>query len=162
MEDVWERFYRENYRVVYGYLLSLCADRETAEDLAADTFLRAYERIGRYDGSCKPSTWLCQIGKNLWFNERKRRLRREKLDRVEEGSGPSPEETAAQRDALDRLFRAAEALPEMSRQVFRMRLAGLSFKEVGQALGRSENWARVTSFRAKNQVLESGGYHEGL
>ena len=45
-----EAFYRENYQIVYGYLLSLCGDAVQAEELTADTFCRAVEKIDTYDG----------------------------------------------------------------------------------------------------------------
>ena len=73
--DTLESFYRAHYRVVYRYLLSLCGNRSVAEDLASETFLRAIRHIERYDGTCKPTTWLCQIGKNLWLNECRRQRR---------------------------------------------------------------------------------------
>lgn len=60
----------------------------------------------------------------------------------------------SRRETAASVRRAAEALPPERRQVFWMRLEGLSFREIGAALGRSENWARVTYFRAKNKVLE--------
>ena len=53
-----------------------------------------------------------------------------------------------------RVLELAAALKENARQVFFMRLEDLSFAEIGDALGKSENWARVTYFRAKNKILE--------
>jgi RNA polymerase sigma-70 factor (ECF subfamily) len=47
----------------------------------------------------------------------------------------------------------AKKLSAQYRQVLNMRLEGLSFRQIGEALGRSENWARVTFFRAKNQLI---------
>ena len=77
-----EQFYRENYRIVYGYLLSLCGDPAWAEDLTSEAFLKAISKIGSYDGERKPSTWLCTIGKNLYLDQRKRRGRLVPLDSV--------------------------------------------------------------------------------
>lgn len=48
----------------------------------------------------------------------------------------------------------AATLKEDARQVFFMRLEALSFAEIGDALGKSETWARVIYFRAKNKILE--------
>ena len=40
-----EQFYKDNYRLVYCYLFSLCRDQYTAEDLTSETFLRAIKKI---------------------------------------------------------------------------------------------------------------------
>ena len=62
-----EELYQENAKIVYHFLLSLCRDTTLAEDLTQDTFLAAYQSLERYDGSCKLSTWLCQIGRHLYY-----------------------------------------------------------------------------------------------
>ena len=149
-----EAFYTENYRIVYVYLLSLCGDAMLAEDLTSETFLRALRYIDRYDGTCKPSTWLCQIGKNLYLNERKRQKRCVPLDELPMNVAASPEEEVSARETLSALLQFAGELPEQHQQTFFMRLEGLSFREIGAALGKSENWARVTFFRAKSKILE--------
>lgn len=57
-----EQFYAENYRIVYGYLFSLCGGRHWAEDLTSEAFLKAIIRIDSYDARVRPSTRLCAIG----------------------------------------------------------------------------------------------------
>lgn len=51
-----DQFYRDNYRIVYGYLLSLCGNPVLAEDLAAETFLKAIQQLDSYDSQYKAST----------------------------------------------------------------------------------------------------------
>ena len=63
-----EEFYKSNYHIVYGFLLSLCADPVMAEELTAETFARAIEKLHTYNSEYKASTWLCTIGKNLFYN----------------------------------------------------------------------------------------------
>ena len=48
-----QQMYEEYARPVYLYLLSLCHDEKTAEDLAQETFFQAMKSIRRYDGSCR-------------------------------------------------------------------------------------------------------------
>lgn len=57
--------YREYVTVVYKFLLSLCYEEDMAEELTQETFYQAVRSANRYDGSCKVSTWLCQIAKHL-------------------------------------------------------------------------------------------------
>lgn len=149
-----EQFYRDNYHIVYGYLLSLCGSKALAEDLTSETFLKAIAKIGSYDGSVKPSTWLCAIGKNLYINERKRFRRHVPLDSVVVAEEHTMEEKLIEKDQASRILRLSRELEEPKNQVFAMRLNGLSFREIGEALGKTENWARVTFFRAKNEILD--------
>lgn len=65
--------YREYAVMVYKFLLSLCYEEELAEELTQETFYQAVRSVDRYDGSCKVSTWLCQIAKHLWYREMERR-----------------------------------------------------------------------------------------
>ena len=59
--------YRRHAQTVYRFLLSQCRNADLAEELTAETFYQAVRSIGRYDGSCKVSVWLCQIAKHLWY-----------------------------------------------------------------------------------------------
>ena len=62
-----ETLYRENVKIVSHYLYSMCKDEELTKDLTQETFLKAYESLERFDGSCKISTWLCQIARHLLY-----------------------------------------------------------------------------------------------
>lgn len=148
-----EDIYQENYPIVYGYLLSLCGDIHLAEELAAETFFKAFLHPRRYDGKCKLSTWLCTIGKNLYINERKRQQRSRRL-MPHPSVAPDPEELLLEKEQLAHLYRATQQLEQPYGQVFFMRLEGLSFRQIGEAIGKSENWARVTFFRAKVKIQE--------
>lgn len=149
-----EALYRENYPIVYGYLLSLCGDPTLAEDLTAETFLRAVEKIGTYNAAYKPSTWLCTIGRNLYRNHLRRSRRHTDLPEDLPCSAPSPETLLLQREQARQVLQAAENLPPQQRQVLYMRMEGMSFRSIGLALGKTENWARVTFFRVKTKLLE--------
>ena len=149
-----EQFYKENYRIVYGYLYSLCGSHAWAEDLTSETFLKAISRIDSFDGKGKPSTWLCAIGKNLYLNERKRHSRHVPLDSVVIAEEGTMEEKYIEKDTAEAIRRLSKELDETKQQLFTMRLNGMSFKDIADALGKSENWARVTFFRVRNEILD--------
>ena len=65
--DLLRQLYRKYQNEIYLYLYSLSHNRELAQDLMQETFLQAYLSLGRYDGTCKESVWLCQIAKHLWY-----------------------------------------------------------------------------------------------
>ena len=148
-----ETFYKENYPIVRGYLLSLCGDPWLAEDLAAETFLKAIEKIDTYDSRYQPSTWLCTIGRTLYINECKRKKRQLPLEEELLCPLPSPETLLIQREQARIVIEAAQKLPPEQRRILFMRLQGMSFRGIGLALGKTENWARVTYFRAKSKIL---------
>ena len=64
-----------------------------------------------------------------------------------------PEELLLRRETRVELFRAVQALEEPARSVVHLRLSGeLTFGEIGEILGRSENWARVTYYRSRERL----------
>lgn len=149
-----EQLYREHYTTVYAYLLSLCGDPFLAEDLASETFLRAMKHIDSYDPRYAPTTWLCTIGKNLLFTHYKREKRHLPLEDCLPMVTPSPESLYLQKEQEEQLRQIASFFTPAQRQVLYMRLEGLTFLQIGETLGRSENWARVTFFRVKNKIIE--------
>ena len=149
-----EQLYQENYPIVYGYLLSLCGSPSVAEDLTSEAFLRAMEKIHTFDGACKPSTWICTIGKNLYFNEKRRMRRYTDLERAGEFQIAGCEEAIMDREQVRQILQLAQKLEEPQKQVFFMRVSGLSFREIGKVLEKTENWARVTFFRTKTKLLK--------
>ena len=64
----FNEIYQKYYPDVYKFLLSLCADEYLAQDLAADTFLKAVTGIEKFRGECALYTWLCRIAKNLYYD----------------------------------------------------------------------------------------------
>ncbi len=149
--------YREYAEFVYKYLLSLCHDENTAEELLQETFYQAVRSSKKYDGSCKVSTWLCQIGKHLWYQELDRRSKKSTspLDERIPSSDSNLEEQFCQKDSLMNIFRRVHILDETSKEVFFLRITGdLSFREIGEIFSKNENWARVTFYRAKQKIMK--------
>ena len=111
-------------------------------------------------GSCKVSVWLCQIAKHLWYQHLRKRKPEEPLP--EDGlPGPSAEEDVLTRQGHLDLLRQIHALPPSTREVVYLRaFGGLSFREIGDVLGRTETWARVTFYRGKEALRKGGADHE--
>lgn len=152
-----DRIYAEHGQTVFKYLMCLCGDPELAQDLTQDTFCKAIQSVHRFNGSCKVSTWLCQIAKHLWYQELDKRKRR-KITHLEEddnlASDASVEEIVLLRMEKLELFKKIHMLGDVEKEVVLYRITGeLSFKEIGEILGKNENWARVTFYRAKQKLL---------
>lgn len=154
--------YQQHAQTVYHFLLSQCHDEDLAEELTQECFYQAVRSIDRFDGSCKLSVWLCQIAKHLWY-QHLRKGRREVLSQDEavfDTPLPSAEEEALHAEGRLDLLKQVHALPDPTREVVYLRAFGdLSFREIGDVLGRSETWARVTFYRGKER-LKGGIDHE--
>ena len=158
MEDL-DAIYRRHAAMVYKYLLSLCHDGHTAEELTQETFYQAVRSIDRFDGSCQVSTWLCQIARHLFYQQLRRARREAPLPEEEEALPPLPsaETQVLEQSGRLELLRRVHDLPEPGREVVYLRIFGnLSFREIGDVLGRTETWARVTFYRCKER-LKTGG-----
>lgn len=149
------RLYQEYAQKVYQFLLSLSGDAGLAEELTEETFYQAFLHIDRFRGECEISTWLCQIGKNAYFKEAKRRGRQVPPELVEEPVGPDPSAGFLDREQAMELHRLLHELPEPYREVFSLRVFGeLKFSEIASLFHRSESWAKMTFYRAKAKLIQ--------
>jgi len=161
MDDM-DAIYRSHAQTVYKFLLAQCRDPDLAEELTQETFYRAVCSIDRFDGSCKLSVWLCQIAKHLWYQHlRKRQKETVPLETAPETPVPSAEDGVLDQEGRLTLLRQIHRLPESQREVIYLRAFGnLSFREIGDVLGKTENWARVTFYRTKEKLRNGGASHE--
>ena len=154
-----EKVYKEYSNTVFKYLFCLTGKEELAEDLTQETFAIAIKEIGKFRGDCKISVWLCQIAKHLWYKELKKHKKNTNIsinDLNEElSSDESIEEIICDKEDKLKLFKSMQKLDEKSKEVMYLRLIGnLNFTEIGEVLGKTPNWARVTFYRAKQKIRE--------
>ncbi|MCR5754274.1 MAG: sigma-70 family RNA polymerase sigma factor [Acetatifactor sp.] len=147
----------EYYPLVFGYLMTLTGgERDLAEDLTQETFLRAIQRIKTFRGEAKMSTWLCQIAKYSFYQylSKKSHFHDVSMDAAGELSAAELiEEAYLAREERSILYRSIEKLEPAMRDVILYRIVGeLSFRQIGELLGKTENWARVTFYRGKEIV----------
>ena len=160
MENVdIEKIYNENFILVYKLLICLTHNQEISEDLTQETFYRAIMNIDKFNGNCKMSVWLCEIAKNLWLNELKRRKKIvfTDLDTIEIYNQYSIDEEVENKKQIEELNKKISMLDKEIQKVVYLKLCGgMTFKEIGILLGKSEVWARVTFYRAKQKIKEVG------
>ena len=148
-----EEIYRKYAQMVFKYLCSLTGDADLAEELTQETFYQAIRSIDRFDGSSKVSTWLCGIAKNVLFTHRRKHKQIAALEDVTAPGVESAEDTALAAEEKLELVRQMHSLSEPYREVMYLRaFGGLSFKEIAEITGKTENWARVTFYRAKEKL----------
>lgn len=157
MFDIDDDIYQEYAEIVFKFLIVLCNDEDTAEELTQETFYRAIKSANRYDGTCKVSTWLCQIAKHLWYQEIAKRKRQETamLDDNIVSNKFNPEEELCLIEDKMQLIKAVHILDETAKEIVLLRITGaFSFREIGEVFNKNENWARVTFYRAKQKIMK--------
>lgn len=157
MQDI-EKIYKEYFEIVNKYLFCLTHNNDISEELTQETFCKAVQKIHTYKGECKMSVWLCQIAKNLWYDQcrkNKKILKTEESELLEVQDLNSLEDQIISNDEKITLYRKMQSLDEKTREVMYLRITGeLTFKEIGVILNKTENWARVTFYRGKNKLKE--------
>ena len=144
----WERLFR--------WLFHLTRDRHAAEDLAQDSFLRAFTALRSFQAGTKFQAWLFRIAHNAWVNSNRARQRSWQTfpDDVA-GREQGPAESAMGREALRELARAVGRLPNDFRAAFLLRVEEeLSFHDIANVLQISEETARWRVFKARQKLVE--------
>jgi RNA polymerase sigma-70 factor, ECF subfamily len=133
-----------------AFLARRVGDAGDAEDVAQETFLRAYDHLASYDPARPFATWLFAIGKNVAANHAVARNRR-----VARDARPAAAVDEAAATAGDLWQRAAAVLrPDAYRALWLRYAQGASVREIGSALGRSSVAIKVMLFRARRRMLQ--------
>ncbi|MBP7276458.1 MAG: RNA polymerase sigma factor [Kiritimatiellae bacterium] len=148
------RRYRD---VVYHLAYRMAGNRADADDLAQDTFVRAYDRLALYRHEYAFRSWVCTICANLAKNRFRREARRRG---AEEGHADFAADAAARSDApgdprSERLNAVLARLPERLRVPLVLRHAeGMSYDEIAQVLAIRLSAAKMRVARARARVLK--------
>ena len=150
----FEEIYRAYFADVYRYALALSGNPNMAEEVTQETFVRALTAIDSFRGECQLRVWLCRIARNQYLSLCRRRKRSAEVPGEVESGGV--EEGFADRETARLLHRLLHALPEPYKEVFSLRTFGeLPFGQIGELFGKTEGWARVTYFRARQKLREA-------
>ncbi len=163
-EQLVKRYDRNIFRIAQH----ITQNREDAEDVVQDAFLKAYENLEQFQGNSKFYTWLVRIA----VNESLMKLRRRRSDRTvsldediktEEDTmprevadwAPNPEQLYKQGELKDILRKTIQGLPASFRTVFVLRdVEGLSTEETAEALDLSIPAVKSRLLRARLQLRE--------
>lgn len=157
-KDNFEKLYRTYYMKVYSYILTIMKNASVAEELTQETFYRAMK--SQYRGEAAEFTWLCAIAKNLCYDTLKKQKRVQELD-SDLPQEFNVEELLTDKESTLWIHKMLHELEEPYKEVFSLRIFGeLSFREIGQIFGKTENWARVTYHRARLKIQEKLGDRE--
>lgn len=154
---------------IYSFALHFFRAQDIAEDVAQETFLRAYRFLRSYDDSRRFITWLYSIARNICIDRHRERSRKEGVSLedvppnllLSESPEHDPLGQLESREAKRLLKEAVEKLPEKYKTpVILCYMEGLSYQEIGDIIGISLNNTKIRIFRAKKMLLEHLGYEE--
>ena len=157
----FDDIYSENQGFIFRFLIKLCGDAMLAEELCQETFYRAYMNFASLKSEQSVSAWLCTIAKNsyfAWFNEQKKKT--DIPEDLDDGSADISE-FFEEKELADRAFVSLHSLEEPYKEVFMLYVfGGLSLKAISALFSKSESWARVTYYRAKQKITEGLANYE--
>lgn len=151
-EDIYQLYFKD----VFLFLRSISASEDIAEEITQETFTKALKAIDRFDGNKDIRAWLFTIAKNTYYTY----CKRQKFI----GETVSDDIPAKQEMWVDHMIEEETAflvhrfLHDMNqpyKEVFTLRVFGeLSFEKIALLFGKTPNWARVTFYRAKKQMIK--------
>ena len=155
----YEQLYNTYFNDVYLYILRLSGNEHIAEEITSDTFFKAMKSINSFRGDCDVRVWLCQIAKNCYYSYIKKSNRTEQVDETElqeiPDLAPSVADEYVRREEIEQIQKILHDVSEPHKEVFMWRVyAELSFKQIAQIFGKTENWACVTYHRARKMIKE--------
>lgn len=155
----FEKIYRNYFNDVFLYIRRLSGNENIAEEITSETFYKAMRSIDSFRGDCDIRVWLCQIAKNCYYTYLKKAGQIDSIEDVEllniSAQDETVEERLSRQDEAMQIQKILHDVPDPYKEVFMWRVfAELSYKQIGQLFGKSENWACVTYHRARNMIRE--------
>ena len=161
--ELLDRIYGQYCHKLYMYLLSLCRDPDTAEDLLQETFLKALLTLP--DSNTNIRSWLYIVARNLYYD----RLREKRhyaddadLDICPADSSGQPLEKVLSDERNKLLYEALSRLDRQKREVLELQyFGGLSQLEISEIMGLRPGYVRVLALRARREIrlwMEENGY----
>lgn len=142
---------------IYNLACRMLSDREEANDIAQETFLRLYRHIHRYNSEHKFSTWIFAIASRLCIDRlRKIKGSIQELSFDIPDTGPLPEQQVIHKQLREEIDIAINQLPEKYRLVILLRHVNeLSYEEISTALEIPVNTVKTHLFRGREMLKQA-------
>ena len=155
-----QTLYRENLNLIYRYVYSKIGNREEAEDLTSQIFVKAIRSVHTERGALSVQKWLFQVARTTIadFWRARYRIATSSLEALLDSGWEGPAQSEAvelDSSPVDRLQGLLQKLPEHYREVLNCRfLLNLSIRETALRLGLSEANVKVLQFRALRRAAD--------
>lgn len=167
-ESIFRRWLTEHAGLMWKVVRAFAATAEDAEDLFQEMALRLWMSLPAFRGEAKESTWIYRVAFNtalVWQRGEKRRQAKHvnfaKLN-LQSDAITNPHGLTSNDELVALLYSAIRQLPKLDASLALMHLDGLSYREMSEVLGISENHVGVKLNRIRAQLAESlkGAHHE--
>ncbi len=153
----YEEIIRTHNRRVYNFIYQMTRQHQDAEDLAQQTFIKAYHNLARFEPHRPLVNWLITIARNTALNHFRGAKKWDEIPYDAAGTEPSPARAAETRDQSDTIWdRARVILSPREFEIMWLRFAEeLSTEETAKVVGLTQTHVKVLVFRAR-QALQKG------
>jgi RNA polymerase sigma-70 factor, ECF subfamily len=153
-EAAFSTIVRAYHLPIFNYILRSVGDREQAEDLTQDVFLRVWRALPNYAFRAKLTTWVFQVAKNVVLDDiRSRKNRVQPVELVPELAPAAPEPPTEQAETVRALWIAVEALSlELKTALVLRDVVGLSYNEIAAAVDVPLATVKWRIYSARNEV----------
>lgn len=169
-ERAFKELFAKHQKNIINFCFRFCSDREVAEELAQEVFVRAYQAASRYRPEARFSTWLYRIAVNICLNEsrkRKYRVHIESIDQpiqnghseimreVEDPESSSAQDLLEAREREILIGQAMTALSEKQRAALLLRgFNEFSYQEIGRQMSISESKVKSLIYKGRQRMQE--------
>ena len=149
-----EKIYNIYFEDIYKFMVSFTKNEQIAQDITSETFLKVINNPDKFENIENLKSYLFTIAKNTYINYYKRNKILISTDDIEafDKGVKSFEDDLIEDDPRDLLNKAIEKLDEPYKSIVKLRLEDMTYKEIASIYGKSDNWACVTFYRAKEKL----------
>ena len=159
-ESLFQAWLEEHRGIIVKVTRSFASAPADAADLQQELLLQLWISLSSFAGQAKPSTWIYRVCLNTAMTWRRGAARREK--RLEPGAdiahvaadAASPADRAGEQELLEKLYAAIHALPDFDRALVLLSLDGLTYREIAEITGLTENHVGVALTRTRKRLAE--------
>lgn len=157
MDSVFEELYEKYHHDVFQFIFYMVKNREQAEDLVQEVYIRVLKSYSRFEGKSSEKTWLFSIARNVSidFFRKQKGLKQRIVEKFDWSTGqirdqqPIPEEIAVQKEEIGMIYECLDSCTVDQRMVIILRyIQELSIAETAEALNWTESKVKTTQHRA--------------
>lgn len=161
---LFQRWIRDHLGLVIKIVRSFAAKPEDQDDLLQDVLVNLWSSIPRFRGDSKETTWIYRVAIQtamIWRRGERRRQKHQSsyMNNVLLANQPRGASENGDHELIDQLYEAIRQLPKLDASVALMHLDGLTYGEIGEVLGISENYVGVKLCRIRRELLARMGSH---
>ncbi|MGC4378135.1 RNA polymerase sigma factor SigX [Fictibacillus sp. Mic-4] len=164
MEDSFDRLYEEYHQSLFQYIFYMVRNREVAEDLVQEVYIKVLKSYKSFEGKSSEKTWLHSIARHVtidWIRKQNRRKKKllfftlsEKENLIKDHE-PLPDEWVTQKESVKQLYKTLHKCTQDQQQVLILRfIQSLSITETAAVLGWSESKVKTTQHRAVKRLRD--------